>query len=181
MGIPLSKFIAHFFPKRHVRMLMLGLDAAGKTTILYRLKLGENLHTIPTVGFNCEEVKFKNLTFQCWDVGGQDKIRPLWHHYYTGTEALIYVVDCNDDDRMEESRKELLKILGEDTLRDACLLVYANKQDLPKALSTAGVADKLGLHQLRQWPWYIQPSVATTGDGLYEGLEWIASQLKRSK
>ena len=114
--------------KKDIRILMVGLDAAGKTTILYKLKLGENVTTIPTIGFNVETVEYKNINFTVWDVGGQDKIRPLWRHYYMNTQALIFVVDCNDRDRITEARDELHRMLSEDELRDAVLLVFANKQ-----------------------------------------------------
>merc|ERR550532_3924194 len=117
--------------QKEIRILMVGLDAAGKTTILYKLKLGEVVTTIPTVGFNVETVEYKNLSFTVWDVGGQDKIRPLWRYYYQGTNGLIYVVDSNDRDRIEDAREELTKMLQEDEMRDAVLLVFANKQDLP--------------------------------------------------
>lgn len=66
---------------------MLGLDAAGKTTILYKLKLGESTITIPTIGFNVETVQYKNINFTVWDVGGQHLVRPLWKHYYPGTNG----------------------------------------------------------------------------------------------
>jgi len=95
---------------------------------LYKLKLGEVVTTIPTIGFNVETVEYKNLSFTVWDVGGQDKIRPLWRHYYQGTNGLIYVVDSNDRDRIEDAREELTKMLNEDEMRDAVLLVFANKQ-----------------------------------------------------
>ncbi|VDM54783.1 unnamed protein product [Angiostrongylus costaricensis] len=132
-----------------VRILMVGLDAAGKTTILYKLKLGEIVTTIPTIGFNVETVEYKNISFTVWDVGGQDKIRPLWRHYFQNTQGLIFVVDSNDRERIEESREELHKMVNEDELRDATLLVFANKQDLPNAMSAAELTDKLGLHNLR--------------------------------
>ncbi|CAE7257444.1 ARF [Symbiodinium natans] len=153
-----------------MRILMVGLDAAGKTTILYKLKLGEVVTTIPTIGFNVETVEYKNLSFTVWDVGGQDKIRPLWRHYYQGTNGLIYVVDSNDRDRIEDAREELNKMLNEDEMRDAVVLVFANKQDLPNAMTAAEVTEKLGLHNLRHRQWFIQSACATTGDGLYEGL-----------
>merc|ERR1711950_74697 len=95
--------------------------------------------TIPTIGFNVETVEYKNLSFTVWDVGGQDKIRPLWRHYYQGTNGLIYVVDSNDRDRSEDAREELTKMLNEDEMRDAVLLVFANKQDLPNAMTAAEV------------------------------------------
>merc|ERR1719465_368963 len=150
-------------------MLMVGLDAAGKTTILYKMKLGEIVTTIPTIGFNVETVEYKNIKFTMWDVGGQDKLRPLWRHYFQNTNGVIFVVDSNDRDRSGQAKDELQKMLAEDELRDACLLVFANKQDLPNAMSTAEVTDKLGLHSMRQREWYIQGSCATTGEGLYEG------------
>jgi len=111
-----------------MRILMVGLDAAGKTTILYKLKLGEVVTTIPTIGFNVETVDYKNISFTVWDVGGQDKIRPLWRHYYQNTQGLIFVVDSNDRDRIDAARDELHRMLGEDELREAVLLVFANKQ-----------------------------------------------------
>merc|ERR1712194_538733 len=156
---------------------MVGLDAAGKTTILYKLKLGEVVTTIPTIGFNVETVEYKNIAFTVWDVGGQDKIRPLWRHYYTNTEGIIFVVDSNDRDRVDEARDELNRMLSEDELRDAVLLVIANKQDLPHAMPAAEVSEKLGLHNVQRHKWFIQSACATTGDGLYEGLDWLSQTL----
>jgi ADP-ribosylation factor protein 1 len=162
------------------RVILLGLDAAGKTTILYKLNIGETVHTIPTIGFNVETVQYKNVEFSCWDVGGQKKIRTLWHHYYQGTHAVIFVVDSNDASRIEEAREELVSIMSDDLLRDAVLLVYANKQDLPRAMSVSEVAEKLQLAQLfRSRAWHVQGAVGTTGDGLYEGLDWIVATLKK--
>ncbi|SYW81281.1 probable ADP-ribosylation factor [Ustilago bromivora] len=160
-------------------ILMVGLDAAGKTTILYKLKLGEIVTTIPTIGFNVETVEYKNISFTVWDVGGQDKIRPLWRHYFQNTHGIIFVVDSNDRERVSEAREELQRMLNEDELRDALLLVFANKQDLPNAMNAAEITDKLGLHSLRQRQWFIQATCATSGDGLYEGLEWLSTNLKR--
>lgn len=87
--------------------------------------------TIPTVGFNVESVTYKNVKFNVWDVGGQDKIRPLWRHYYSGTQGLIFVVDSSDTARVEEARSELHKIINDREMKDALLLVFANKQDIP--------------------------------------------------
>eukprot|EP01048_Picozoa_sp_COSAG05_P019013 COSAG05_NODE_2891_length_2535_cov_3.156814_4_plen_155_part_01 len=104
---------------QYVSRLQVGLDAAGKTTILYKLKLGEIVTTIPTIGFNVETVEYKNISFTVWDVGGQDKIRPLWRHYYQNTQGLIFVVDSNDKDRVGEAHDELHRMLSEDELREA--------------------------------------------------------------
>jgi ADP-ribosylation factor 1/2 len=164
-----------------MRAQMLGLDAAGKTTILYKFHVGEVLATIPTIGFNVETVEYRNVTFQVWDVGGQEKLRKLWRHYYTGTHALIYVVDSNDRHRVDEARTELERILEADEMRDAALLVYANKQDLPDAMTPSEIADKLGLHKMRGREWYIQGTNAVSGDGLYEGMDWLVNTVNARK
>ena len=99
-------------------------------------------------------------------MGGQDTIRPLWPHYFQSTQALIFVVDSNDRERVNEAREELMRVLAEDALRDAVLLVFANQQDLPNAVNAAEITDKLGLHSLRHRNWYLQATRATSGDGL---------------
>eukprot|EP00618_Florenciella_parvula_P034669 CAMPEP_0119544230 /NCGR_PEP_ID=MMETSP1344-20130328/54606_1 /TAXON_ID=236787 /ORGANISM="Florenciella parvula, Strain CCMP2471" /LENGTH=151 /DNA_ID=CAMNT_0007588693 /DNA_START=111 /DNA_END=563 /DNA_ORIENTATION=+ len=131
------------------RILLLGLDAAGKTTILYKLKLGETCTTMPTIGFNVETVEYKKLTFTMWDIGGQDRIRSLWRHYYHGTDAVIFVVDANDRDRVETAREELHKLMNEQELQNAVVLAFANKQDLPNSMSSSELVDKLALRSLK--------------------------------
>ena len=131
-------------------------------------------------GFNVETVQYRNINFTVWDVGGQDKIRPLWRHYFQNTQGVIFVVDSNDRSRIGEAQNELMRLLKEDELRDAALLVYANKQDLPEALPLPELTDKLALHTLSNRKWYIQSACATTGDGLYEGLDWLSHVLSSS-
>jgi len=177
MGLSLSKIWQKLFGKKEMRILMVGLDAAGKTTILYQLKLGEVVTTIPTIGFNVETVEYKKVNFTVWDVGGQDKIRLLWRHYYQNTQGLIFVVDSNDHDRIDDARDELQRMLSEEELKDAVLLVFANKQDLPGAMTPAEVVEKLGLPSLRGRLWHIQGCCATNGDGLHEGLDWLGENV----
>jgi len=180
MGLTISSIFQRLFGNKQVRILMVGLDAAGKTTILYKLKLGEIVTTIPTIGFNVETVEYKNISFTVWDVGGQDKIRPLWRHYFQNTQGLIFVVDSADRERVGEAAEELQKMLGEDELRDAILLVFANKQDLPNAMAASELTDKLNLNALRGKRWYIQSTCATQGQGLYEGLDWMSNEITKS-
>ena len=142
MGGMFSAIWKKMFSKKEIRILMVGLDAAGKTTILYKLKLGEVVTTIPTIGFNVETVEYNNIFFNVWDIGGQDKIRPLWRHYYQNIQWIIFVVDSSDKERIDESislqnnvKNELHQLLSNDDIKDVVLLVLANKQDLPHVLS----------------------------------------------
>lgn len=178
MGGAVSRLAKKLFPKNGVRIVMVGLDASGKTTILYKLKLGDIVATIPTIGFNVETIEYKNIRFTVWDVGGQDKIRPLWRHYFQNTQGLVFVVDSSDKERISEARNELHRILNENTeLSNATLLVFANKKDLPNAMSASEMASKLGLHSLSHRRWYIQHTSATSGEGLYEGLDWLSNNI----
>lgn len=101
----MSKLLAALLGNKEVRVLILGLDNAGKTTILYKLQIGEVVTTVPTIGFNVETVTYKNLRFQVWDLGGQTSIRPYWRCYYQNTNAVIYVVDSSDPERMAISKQ----------------------------------------------------------------------------
>lgn len=276
MGMFFSKVWHTLFQlKIEARILMLGLDAAGKTTILYKLKLGETAVTIPTIGFNVETVTYKTITFTIWDVGGQKLIRNLWYHYFPGTKGklslnshwysaskcldfysilskncqkpgkffnahyylvlirsnfmsvkgnskmkfrwrfnfifwffagLVYVVDSNDRERLAEAKEELWVLLDADELRDAKLLVFANKQvwysqiiiiivvssfvpifmlrfqDLPNALKPSEITEGLGLHTLSSnRKWHVQATCAINGAGIFEGLDWLGNEIMHAK
>lgn len=155
-----------------------GLDAAGKTTILYKLHIGEVLSTVPTIGFNVEKVQYKNVIFTVWDVGGQEKLRPLWRHYFQNTDALIYVVDCRDRERVGRAASEFRAIVDDPLMRNAAVLVFANKQDLKGALTPAETCEAMGMPGLRGRQWHVQGAIATRGEGLYEGLDWLSGVLK---
>ena len=156
MGSIFTSLFQRIFSKRDIRILMVGLDAAGKTTILYKLKLGEIVTTIPTIGFNVETIEYKNINFTVWDIGGQTQIRLLWKHYYQNTQGIIFVVDSSDTERVQEAREEIEKLLAEEDLKGAALLVLANKQDISGALPPADVATQLGLTRIKGTPWHIQ-------------------------
>ena len=160
---------------------MVGLDAAGKTTVLYQLRLGEQVTAIPTIGFNVETVTYKNVSFNIWDIGGQKKLRSLWQHYYTDSnDALIYVVDCSDTDRIDnECKEELHALLEAEGNQGLPLLVFANKQDMPGAISAQELTRRLELAKFRDREWLVQASIATRADGLYEGLDWLTTQMAK--
>ncbi|WFD22024.1 hypothetical protein MEQU1_000686 [Malassezia equina] len=148
MGAFFSRLKGKLFGTRELRVLMLGLDNAGKTTILYKLKLHRNVKTIPTVGFNVETI--------------------------TG---LIYVVDSRDRARIDEARDELHRILSDREMRHCVLLVFANKQDLAGAMSPHEMTERLGLYAMQDRPWFVHPSCAATGEGLSEGLQWMSQNI----
>ncbi|KAG8189710.1 hypothetical protein JTE90_022522 [Oedothorax gibbosus] len=166
---------------REMRILILGLDGAGKTTILYRLQVGEVVTTIPTIGFNVEQVIYKNLKFQAWDLGGQTSIRPYWRCYYSNTDAIIYVVDSTDHDRIGVSKHELVSMLEEDELKKAILVVLANKQDMQGALTVPEVHQALGLDALKNRTFQIFKTSAVKGEGLEESMEWLSNMLTNCK
>ncbi|CAI9723719.1 ADP-ribosylation factor 1 [Octopus vulgaris] len=171
MGAILSYF-SDLFRAKERRILILGLDGAGKTTILYKLQVGEVVTTIPTIGFNVETVQYKNLKFQVWDLGGQTSIRPYWRCYYSNTDAVIFVVDSMDRERIEISKRELMSMLEEEELKKAVLMIFANKQDIEGAMTVSEVSTALGLHALKNWKHQILKTSAINGVGLEEGMEW---------
>jgi Arf/Sar family protein len=125
-----------------------------------------------------EKVQYKNVQFTVWDVGGQEKLRPLWKHYFSDTDALIYVVDCLDRDRIDRAAQEFQEIANDPLMRNAAILVFANKQDCEGALRPKELPPLLGLDKMRQRKWHVQGTIATKGEGLYEGLDWLSRTLK---
>lgn len=181
MGIIISKWmeewVGQFF--KPTTMLILGLDNAGKTQILYCMKLGEAItNVIPTMGFNIEEVVYKNLTFKAWDLGGQTKFRQMWHHYYECTDAVIFVIDSNDRDRFKEAKCELHALLDQDSLRNVPFLIFANKQDLPCA---AEIIEMKKTFELERYEWrgnvHMIACEAINNSKITTGLDWLSNQV----
>lgn len=167
------------FGTKPLRVLLLGLDAAGKTTILYQL-MGKDESTVPTIGFNVESIKVPPLEFLVWDVSGQDRLRSFWRHYYHGTTGIVFVVDSHDVERLPIARKELHGILREEELANAVVLIIANKTDLPQAVSTEQLVHELDLHALHGRTLHVQPASAAQNKGLREGLFWLAKAMKNA-
>lgn len=174
-----------FFQSFHIAIL--GLDAAGKTTVLYRLQFNEFVNTVPTRGFNSEKVKVPlggngTVTFHFWDVGGQEKLRPLWKPYTRCADGIIFVVDSVDAERMEEAKTELHKITKTTENQGVPVLVVANKQDLRHSLGLDEIEKLLALKELGPaTPWHLQPSCAIIGDGLNEGLDKLYDMVQKRR
>jgi ADP-ribosylation factor protein 1 len=188
MGNFFAKLWNKLTSNQEVRIIMIGLDNSGKTTILYKLKLGEIVNTVPTIGFNVETVRYKNVDFNVWDIGGQDKVRALWKHYFYNVNGIIFVIDSNDNERLDDSKDyqnnvkdELRRLEADDELKGVPILVLANKQDLTSALPVNQIVEKIGLNKMHNRSWYIQGTCAKTGEGLFEGLDWLTNTLQKTK
>lgn len=159
--------------EKEVRILILGLDNAGKTTLLKRLN-GEDITTIsPTVGFNIKTLEHRGFKMNMWDVGGQKSLRAYWRNYFESTEAIIWVVDSADRRRLQDCRDELRSIVCEEKLLGTTLLVFANKQDLPGTLPPEEIKQALELEDIHHLHWWIVPCSAFTGDNLIQGIDWM--------
>jgi ADP-ribosylation factor-like protein 2 len=165
--------------EKEIRLLILGLDNAGKSTVLAKL-CGDPIDTIvPTTGFNIQTILHKlGYSLNLWDVGGQKSIRAYWRNYFESTDGLIWVVDSTDRLRLQDCRTELIQLLKEERLAGATLLILANKQDLPGALSADEIRRVLQLDSLpANRHWNIQMCSAVTGSGLVDGLDWIVQDI----
>jgi ADP-ribosylation factor-like protein 2 len=166
--------------EREVRLLILGLDNAGKTTILRKF-CGEDINKIePTLGFNIKTLEHRSYKLNVWDVGGQRTIRAYWRNYFESTDGLVWVVDSSDKARMETCRNELFSLLNQEKLAGASLLILANKQDIAGALSSEEIADILQLRVNKNFAnrhWSILPCSAVTGMGLVDGMDWMTDDI----
>ncbi|XP_045811786.1 ADP-ribosylation factor-like isoform X2 [Trifolium pratense] len=163
MGQAFRKLFDTLSGNSEIKVVMVGLDIAGKTTILYKLQLGKVVSTFPTVG------------------RGLYKLRPVWKHYFNNTDGLIYVVDSVDRERIGEAKQEFQDIINDPFMLNSVILVFANKQDLRGAMTPTEVCEGLGLFDLKNRKWHILGTCALKGDGLYEGLDWLSSTLKEKQ
>ena len=155
---------------------MLGLDHSGKTSILLWLKFGKPMNCGGYgVGFNVETIQHRRCKLTIWDVSGQDRVRALWPHYYERMQALIYVVDSHNRQRLEEAADCLHRVASDERLRDIPVLVFANKQDLPNALPSGRLAELLRLDELEQSS-HVQPCCYNREGELHEGLDWLLEE-----
>jgi len=188
MGANVSNLTDHVPKMGAFHCAMIGLDSSGKTTVLYRLKYNQYMNTAPTIGFNCEKFRINGTAYTVWDVGGQDKLRPLWRSYTRCTDGIIFVIDSTKEDRMEEAKLELLKICkgnGGSSSKNGQIpiLLLANKQDLPSALDECKIEAALGLKKEfgTNFQWHLQPICAITGEGLDEGMEMLHDMIAQRR
>lgn len=177
MGLLMTK-LWQYFSNSEYKVIVVGLDNAGKTTILYHLLMDEVVHTSPTIGSNVEEITWRNIKFIMWDIGGQDSLRQSWATYYSNTNFVFMVIDSSDRERLSVAKDELYKMLNHEDLRKSSLLIYANKQDVKDCLTTTQISQTLNLKSIKDHAYHIQPCCALSGEGLHQGLEWVTSQIR---
>ncbi|CAM9598148.1 unnamed protein product [Bubo scandiacus] len=175
----MGKLISKGRRKRDARVVMLGLDFAGKSTLLYKLKSGRAVETCPTVGFNVESLQTPcRISFTLWDVGGQDNLRASWPDYLEDTNTLIFVLDSTDTARLPEAMAVLEEVLSQPSMAGVPVLLLANKQEVPGALAPAELGERLRWGQLAQRRWVLRGCSAHTGQGLQEALAILGLLLR---
>jgi len=162
------------FLRKKTQLLILGLDGSGKTTLMYQLKLGQVVSTVPTIGYNYDVVSYHNMVMHVWDVGGNERLRELWHHHYAKATGVIYVIDSTDIDRLDESLHQLELIIQVPKIATIPLLILANKQDSTNALSVEELTNRIKKANIHLTPKSKVLGIsATTKDGVNEGIEWL--------
>ena len=181
MGSGLSRKIRYWKLRKNRRVLLLGMDNAGKTTVLFQMHAGKAVKTMPTLGYNVEKVKFAGLELVLWDVGGQEQLRGHWRHYYTGTQGVVFIIDSADRNRFRQVREEMVQVLADQQLAGVPVVVLANKQDVQGAVPVEELSKAMNLEEVfgagREW--HIQRTVASKGEGLEEGVTWLCGHMKR--
>lgn len=182
MGTTFSQvadWIRNLVTARPQKVIFLGLDSSGRTTTVNRWLGQANAVTIPTIGFNVNEVSAGNAKLTIWDVGGGSKIRPLWVHYIAPACGLIWAVDSTDRHRLQESLHWMTQMIQHENSRGLPLLVLATKQDLPNAMSTEEIAREFKLDEIEGRNCTIQGCkvLDLNDDGADQALQWIAREV----
>lgn len=176
MGLLISK-------QPHAHVLLLGLDNAGKSTMLYKLKHNANVNTVPTIGFNVDTMEAKknrkSIVVNVWDVGGQQKMRSQWGSFHQEAAAVVFIVDSSDKKRLEEAQQVLKTTLEEEIFRSSPLLLLANKQDKDGALTATELEEKFNMKKTCSGrDWFVMPCSASTGIGVQEAFTKVVQMVK---
>lgn len=175
----------YFFSKVEYYVLILGIDAAGKTTFLEKIK---TLYTeraglppqriVPTVGLNIGRIVVGSVKLLFWDLGGQSALRTIWDKYYSEAHALVFVVDAANETRLQEAKAAFEEVVNERHLAGVPVLLLANKKDLKNCVSKIELEERFHINSLHAHRCHVQPISAITGEGIREGIDWLVESLK---
>jgi ADP-ribosylation factor-like protein 3 len=155
------------------KVVMLGLDNAGKTTVLNTLAQGSNYEIAPTRGFNVQSLQKDDLTLQVHDIGGQASTWRLWPSFLANVDVLVFVVDSADRSRLHEVARAMKFLLTNDKLSGIPMLLWANKQDLLNALTPSEIVQSLDLQLIKDRSFQVIGCSTRDKAGLEDGVDWI--------
>uniref|UniRef100_A0A6U5BCI9 Uncharacterized protein n=1 Tax=Hemiselmis andersenii TaxID=464988 RepID=A0A6U5BCI9_HEMAN len=172
----LLSWIQSIFWRQHLELTMVGLQNAGKTTLINVFTDNKDHDTIPTVGFNMRRAKRGGVSIKLWDLGGQPRFRGMWERYCRGVHAIVFVVDSADPSSIPAAERELHELIGKPSLQGTPLLVLANKNDIPRALDVADVITEMGLEKLSEREVCCYSVSAFTGSNIDATLAWLTKR-----
>ncbi|CAD2213245.1 ADP-ribosylation factor family/Signal recognition particle receptor beta subunit/50S ribosome-binding GTPase/Ras of Complex, Roc, domain of DAPkinase/Gtr1/RagA G protein conserved region/Ras family/Elongation factor Tu GTP binding domain containing protein, putative [Angomonas deanei] len=178
MGI--LEFIIKLKPvSKHAEILLLGLDNAGKTSLLNHLSDDVETRGSATQGFQIKTLLISGVKLNVFDMGGTRAVRYYWRQYYGKADVVIFVIDAADGKRVQEAKEVMEQCLEEEKLAGVPFLIFANKQDLIGAMSPEEMSEELNLTELHDRSWQIEKCSAKTGEGISEGITWVMKQIRR--
>jgi small GTP-binding protein len=180
MGNLFTKLYEYLYKLPQCKLMMGGLDASGKTTLLYQMKTGGVIQTTPTIGFNVESININNMEMNIWDIGARSKSFALYKHYFQDLDVFILVVDSSDPERFPEIQENIFHFFEDPQIENVLILVLANKQDLKNALNCSEIVEKLELNKIKQ-TWHIQPISGLKGTGVNEAFQWVGDEMAKRK
>jgi len=139
------------FWKEEIELTLVGLQSSGKTTFVNVIASGQFTEegSIPTVGFNMRKITKGNVTIKLWDIGGQPRFRSMWERYCRGVNAIVFMVDAADEEKLDAARNELTQLLDKQQLESIPVLVLGNKKDLPNALNEGELIERMNLSSIQ--------------------------------
>eukprot|EP01064_Diplonema_japonicum_P000448 TRINITY_DN102_c3_g1_i1.p2 TRINITY_DN102_c3_g1~~TRINITY_DN102_c3_g1_i1.p2 ORF type:complete len:185 (+),score=46.45 TRINITY_DN102_c3_g1_i1:56-610(+) len=177
----IMEFFKGLFWKQEMELTLVGLQNAGKTTLLNVISDGKaKPNTIPTVGLNIRKITKGNISIKLWDIGGQPRFRGMWERYCRGVNAIVYVVDSADRSTVDAAQKELMELMQKPALEKIPLLVLGNKNDVPSHMNEAELRQALDLDSIKGREVCVYSISAKNSVNIDVTLQWLIKNAKKS-